>query len=195
MRLKKEWLAAFSISVIFLGLIFILLDFNRLRLIVWSDWKDYHKLMSYRGMYISDEDDSTIVIDFRMKKKFEKCLPELKSVYENIAKEYYSNTNEKRNLYFYFYSGWGDTFQIYVYPDTEDIKMIIEAKGVTLKEIAEIYPETIDLNADVQSKHINDICKFNNLSKVNLWRKLSEEEKLFIHSKFPDCVIEESTED
>lgn len=120
---------------------------------------------------------------------------ELKSVYENIAKEYYSNTNEKRNLYFYFYSGWGDTFQIYVYPDTEDIKMIIEAKGVTLKEIAEIYPETIDLNADVQSKHINDICKFNNLSKVNLWRKLSEEEKLFIHSKFPDCVIEESTED
>ena len=153
MRLKKEWLAAFSIIVIFLGLIFILLDFKRLRLIVWSDWKDYHKLMSYRGMYISDEDDSTIVIDFRMKKKFEKCLPELKSVYENIAKEYYSNTNEKRNLYFYFYSGWGDTFQIYVYPDTEDIKMIIEAKGVTLKEIAEIYPETIDLNADVQSKH------------------------------------------
>lgn len=73
--------------------------------------------------------------------------------------------------------------------------MIIEAKGVTLKEIAEIYPETIDLNADVQSKHINDICKFNNLSKVNLWCKLSEEEKLFIHSKFPDCVIEESTED
>ena len=83
----------------------------------------------------------------------------------------------------------------YVYPDTEDIKMIIGAKGVSLKEIAEIYPETIDLNADVQSKHINDICKFNNLSKVNLWRKLSEEEKMFIHSKFPDCVIEESTED
>ena len=130
-----------------------------------------------------------------MKKKFEKCLPELKSVYENIAKEYYSNTNEKRNLYFYFYCGWGDTLQIYVYPDTEDIKMIIGAKGVSLKEIAEIYPETIDLNADVQSKHINDICKFNNLSKVNLWRKLSEEEKMFIHSKFPDCVIEESTED
>lgn len=42
MRLKKEWLAAFSIIVIFLGLIFILLDFKRLRLIVWSDWKDYH---------------------------------------------------------------------------------------------------------------------------------------------------------
>ena len=72
MRLKKEWLAAFSIIVIFLGLIFILLDFKRLRLIVWSDWKDYHKLMSYRGMYISDEDESTILIDFRMKKKFEK---------------------------------------------------------------------------------------------------------------------------
>lgn len=51
MRLKKEWLAAFSIIVIFLGLIFILLDFKRLRLIVWSDWKDYHKLMSYRGIY------------------------------------------------------------------------------------------------------------------------------------------------
>lgn len=31
--------------------------------------------------------------------------------------------------------------------------------------------------------------------RVNLWRKLSEEEKMFIHSKFPDCVIEESTED
>ena len=59
--------------------------------------------------------------------------------------------------------------------------MIIEAKGVTLKEIAEIYPEPIDLNADVQSKHINDICKFNILAKVYLWRKLSDEEKLFIH--------------
>lgn len=48
---------------------------------------------------------------------------------------------------------------------------------------------------DKDKSYLLEICKFNNLSKVNLWRKLSEEEKMFIHSKFPDCVIEESTED
>ncbi len=77
------------------------------------------------------------------------------------------------------------------------IKLELDGNEIPLKDVVRVFPELNELEGDMKSikyDSIEEIAGFENLQTLDLHIKLTEEEKAYILSLYPDCeIVEESS--
>lgn len=114
----------------------------------------------------------------------EKLLKDLESSYHDyVIDVHFSIVNGAENLEVYNLTA-----------DLSDVRIRNTMTSIALKEIVACFPFAKELYVDGVDYHdtIEDIQGFEDLKYFNITLNLTEEEKEYISSLYPDCVIEDS---
>lgn len=173
----------------------------------------YSEKWTFNGAGIYDEEHSPmfdasynskeIMIHFEIKEGSmdESVLENIAEIYKALAptiRECLGNEYASYPLVFFFQKSYrGEMIRVTCTNNCNTIQIKFDGEKISLKDIVRVFPELNELEGDMKSikyDSIEELAGFENLQTLDLHIRLTEEEKEYILSLYPDCeIVEESS--
>lgn len=170
--------------------------FTKMYRMVYSAVDIYSSVMRFDSVHIDYDNPNAIYIGFTMKENYDEVFDKIDALYEKLVDVFLYDSDspyQEYDLIMDFDSPWGESFTIHVGDKGQYVNLEIRTSDISFRDVVERFPETTELYcAPVMYNSIEEIQGLTDLKKIYFSsQKLSEEEKEYILSLYPNCIIEE----
>lgn len=197
---KKIFIAIMCLLIIYLAVMIYRTNFTKMYRMVYTVKDLYSPYMDLEGVHIEENEPNTIHIEFDMKVDCMYIVDELDAIYEKLLYVFLYDPNspyQRYDLLVDFSCRWGEHMAI-LYRDHGQsvcLHMSISGRSSSLK-IVERFPEITELYCfgSAYYDNVEELQGFDNLKILCLSQKMTEEDKGYIQSIYPDCYIDTRSE-
>lgn len=141
----------------------------------------YFSDMCFDSVHIDYDNPNAIYIGFTMKENYDKVFGKIDALYEKLVDIFLYDPD----------SPWGEPFTIHVGDKGQYVYLEIRTLDISFGDIVGRFPEVTELYCGpVLYGSITEIQGFTDLKKISFTHNLEDEERGYILSLYPDCIIE-----